>query len=223
MLHHSSFLSSPRTLNCHRHSLGMASINTDHRYAQPLELAPQPRGCRAAFKPNRPEQTPRSPQDRNQLLLPAQLIPYHSQHRSKSALTIRPAPHNVPLSLSIVPRSHEVDLIPSWRADSPAFVWLDPGITPHKVANGDSNLIKVRFGSLCELSSGICRGPGSARRRASSDQHPLRHRARCPRRDYSPLLSTESAGSRHLWSPPIPGWFRPPRSQEFVDKRADFW
>src|SRR5262249_36600696 len=98
------------------HSLGMASINTDHRYAQPLELAPQPRGCRAAFKPNRPEQTPRSPQDRNQLLLPAQLIPYHSQHRSKSALTIRPAPHNVPLSLSIVPRSHEVDVIPSWRA-----------------------------------------------------------------------------------------------------------
>jgi hypothetical protein len=34
------------------------------------------------------------------------------------------------LSLSIVPRSHEVDLISSWRADSLAFVWLDPGITP---------------------------------------------------------------------------------------------
>jgi hypothetical protein len=27
-------------------------------------------------------------------------------------------------------RSHEADLIHSWRADSLAFVWLDPGITP---------------------------------------------------------------------------------------------
>ena len=28
---------------------------------------------------------------------------------------------------------------------------------------------------------------------------------------------------RHLWSRPIPGRFRPPRSQKLVDKRADFW
>ena len=34
------------------HSLGMACINTDDRYAEPLELGPQPRGCRPAFKPN---------------------------------------------------------------------------------------------------------------------------------------------------------------------------
>jgi hypothetical protein len=34
------------------------------------------------------------------------------------------------LSLSIVARPHEAGLIRSWRADSLAFVWLDPGITP---------------------------------------------------------------------------------------------
>src|ERR1700758_3447415 len=75
-------------------------------------------------------QTQRSPQDRNQPRPLAQLTPCRSPHRSKSASTIRPAPHNAPLSLSIVVRSQEADLIHSWRADSLAFVWLDPGITP---------------------------------------------------------------------------------------------
>jgi hypothetical protein len=47
-----------------------------------------------------------------------------------SASTTRPVRHSIPLSLSIVARPHEVGLIRSWRADSLAFVWLDPGITP---------------------------------------------------------------------------------------------
>src|SRR5882762_11791548 len=47
-----------------------------------------------------------------------------------SASTIRLVPHSIPLSLSIVARPHEAGLIRSWRADSLAFVWLDPGITP---------------------------------------------------------------------------------------------
>jgi hypothetical protein len=34
------------------------------------------------------------------------------------------------LPLSIAARPHEDGLIRSWRADSLAFVWLDPGITP---------------------------------------------------------------------------------------------
>ncbi len=33
------------------HSLAITSINTDHRYAQPFELAPQPR-LSAPFQPN---------------------------------------------------------------------------------------------------------------------------------------------------------------------------
>src|SRR5882757_2096325 len=46
------------------------------------------------------------------------------------ASTTRPVRHSIPLPLSIVGRPHEAGLIRSWRADSLAFVWLDPGITP---------------------------------------------------------------------------------------------
>jgi hypothetical protein len=57
------------------------------------------------------------------------------------ASTIRPVRHRIPLPLSIVARPHEAGLIDSWRADSLAFVWLDPGITPccktPKIACGD--------------------------------------------------------------------------------------
>src|SRR5262249_34909007 len=69
-------------------------------------------------------------QDRNQPRLLAQLNPCRSPRRSMSASTTRPIRHSAPSSLSVVTRSHEVDLIHSWRADSLAFVWLDPGITP---------------------------------------------------------------------------------------------
>src|SRR5262249_27119532 len=72
----------------------------------------------------------RSPQDRNQPRLLARLIRCHSPHRSTPASTIRPDQHSAPSQLSIVVRSHEADLIRSWRADSLALVWLDPGITP---------------------------------------------------------------------------------------------
>src|SRR3984893_11772762 len=47
-----------------------------------------------------------------------------------SAATTSPVRHSIPLSLSIVARPHGAGLIRSWRADSLAFVWLDPGITP---------------------------------------------------------------------------------------------
>jgi hypothetical protein len=56
-----------------------------------------------------------------------------------SASTTRPVRHSIPLPLSIVARPHEAGLIRSWRADSLAFVWLDPGITP---------CCKTLFGSL---------------------------------------------------------------------------
>src|SRR5215813_5373370 len=69
-------------------------------------------------------------QDRNQPRLLAQLNPCRSPRRSMSASTTRPIRHSAPSSLSVVTRSHEADLIHSWRADSLAFVWLDPGITP---------------------------------------------------------------------------------------------
>ncbi len=32
--------------------MALARRDTDHRHAKPLELGPQPRGCRPAFKPN---------------------------------------------------------------------------------------------------------------------------------------------------------------------------
>src|SRR6266404_3544296 len=47
-----------------------------------------------------------------------------------SASTTRQVRHKIPLPLSIVARPHEAGPILSWRADSLALVWLDPGITP---------------------------------------------------------------------------------------------
>src|SRR5262249_41482591 len=72
----------------------------------------------------------RSTQDQNRPRLLARLIPPGSRHRSMSALTTRPVRHSAPLPLSIVAGPHEAGPIRSWRADSLAFVWLDPGITP---------------------------------------------------------------------------------------------
>src|ERR1700727_1835411 len=73
---------------------------------------------------------PISPQDRSRprpLARPALPGP---PRRLMSASTTRPVRHSIPLSLSIVARPHGAGLISSWRADSQAFVWLDPGITP---------------------------------------------------------------------------------------------
>src|SRR5271156_699888 len=73
---------------------------------------------------------PISPQDRSRprpLVRPALPGP---PRRLMSASTTRPVRHSIPLSLSIVARPHGAGLICSWRADSLAFVWLDPGITP---------------------------------------------------------------------------------------------
>jgi hypothetical protein len=56
--------------------------------------------------------------------------------------------HSTPLPLSIVARPHEAGLLGSWRADSLAFVWLDPEL-PHvaKVENRTTpkNLAKADF------------------------------------------------------------------------------
>src|SRR5262249_3486379 len=70
--------------------------------------------------------------DQNRLHLLALAIPPHPRHRSMSASTTRPVRHSAPLPspLSIVGGPHEAGPIRSWRADSLAFVWLDPGITP---------------------------------------------------------------------------------------------
>src|ERR1700684_969030 len=70
------------------------------------------------------------PQDRSRprpLVRPALPGP---PRRLMSASTTRPVRHSIPLSLSIVARPHGAGLICSWRADSLAFVWLAPGITP---------------------------------------------------------------------------------------------
>src|SRR5262249_32882430 len=76
-------------------------------------------------------QTQRSRQGRNQLRLLARPILSRSPHRSMSASTTRPVPRSIPLLLSIAARPDVwVGLICSWRADSLAFVWLDPGIPP---------------------------------------------------------------------------------------------
>src|SRR6516165_2499516 len=71
-------------------------------------------------------------QDQNRPHLLALAIPPHPRHRSMSALTTRPVRHSAPLPspLSFVVGPHEAGPIRSWRADSLAFVWLDPGITP---------------------------------------------------------------------------------------------
>src|SRR6185295_5900351 len=72
----------------------------------------------------------RSPQDLNRRRPLARPIPTGPPRRSMFASTTRPVRHNTPLPLSIVARPHEAGLLRSWRADSLAFVWLDPGITP---------------------------------------------------------------------------------------------
>src|SRR6202035_5886890 len=72
----------------------------------------------------------RSPQDLNRPRPLARPTPSGPPRRSTSASTTRPVRHSIPLPLSIVARPHEGGLIRSWRADSLAFVWLDPGITP---------------------------------------------------------------------------------------------
>src|SRR4029077_16511121 len=72
----------------------------------------------------------RSPQDLNRRRPLARPIPTGPPRRSMFASTTRPVRHSTPLPLSIVARPHEAGLIRSWRADSLAFVWLDPGITP---------------------------------------------------------------------------------------------
>src|SRR6478736_4575473 len=72
----------------------------------------------------------RSPQDLNRPRPLARLTLPDPPRRLMSASTTRPIRHSTPLSLSIVARPHEAGLIRSWRADSLAFVWLDPEL-PH--------------------------------------------------------------------------------------------
>src|SRR6202161_1097494 len=72
----------------------------------------------------------RSPQDLNRPHPRARPTLPGPPRRLMSASTTRPVRHSIPLPLSIVARPHEAGLIRSWRADSVAFVWLDPGITP---------------------------------------------------------------------------------------------
>src|SRR5262249_43138153 len=71
-------------------------------------------------------------QDQSRLHLLALAIPLHPRHRSMSASKTRLVRHSAPLPspLSIVAGPHEAGPIRYWRADSLAFVWLDPGITP---------------------------------------------------------------------------------------------
>src|SRR6478672_2538970 len=88
----------------------------------------------------------RSPQDLNRRRPLARPIPTGPPRRSMFASTTRPVRHSTPLPLSIVARPHEAGLIRSWRADSLAFVWLDPGITPcckSRKSNHPKNLAKV--------------------------------------------------------------------------------
>src|SRR3954463_5486119 len=72
----------------------------------------------------------RLPQDLNRPRPLARPIPTAPPHRSMFASTTRPVRHSTPLPLSIVARPHEAGFLRSWRADSLALVWLDPGITP---------------------------------------------------------------------------------------------
>src|SRR5262245_20023494 len=82
-------------------------------------------------------------QDQSRLHLLALAIPLHPRHRSMSASKTRLVRHSAPLPspLSIVAGPHEAGPIRYWRADSLAFVWLDPGITPccksPKLGGGD--------------------------------------------------------------------------------------
>src|SRR6266850_6583828 len=88
----------------------------------------------------------RSPQDLNRRRPPARPIPTGPPHRSMFASTTRPVRHSTPLPLSIVARPHEAGLLRSWRADSLALVWLDPGITPcckSRKSDDTENLAKV--------------------------------------------------------------------------------
>src|SRR6266536_2314151 len=83
----------------------------------------------------------RSTQDQNRPRPLARLIPPGSRHRSMSALTTRPVRHSAPLPLSIVAGPHEAGPIRSWRADSLAFVWLDPEL-PHVAKLGKRRLTR---------------------------------------------------------------------------------
>src|SRR5512132_3171817 len=90
----------------------------------------------------------RSPQDLNRRRPLARPIPTGPPRRSMFASTTRPVRHSTPLPLSIVARPHEADLIRSWSADSLAFVWLDPGITPcckSRKSNDPKNLANADF------------------------------------------------------------------------------
>src|SRR3984957_13583453 len=76
---------------------------------------------------------PISPQDRSRPRPLARPVLPGPPRRLMSASTTRPIRHSIPLSLSIVARPHGAGLISSWRADSQAFVWLDPRseLAPH--------------------------------------------------------------------------------------------
>src|ERR1700759_4872053 len=91
---------------------------------------------------------PISPQDRRRPRPLARPSPPDPPHRLMSAPTTRPVRQSIPSSLSIVARPHEAGLLHSWRADSLAFVWLDPGITPcckSRKSSDSENLAKVDF------------------------------------------------------------------------------
>src|SRR6478736_2788042 len=100
----------------------------------------------------------RSPQDLNRRCPLARPIPTGPPRRSMFASTTRPVRHSTPLPLSIAARPHEAGLIRSWRADSLAFVWLDPGITPcckSRKSSDPENLAKVDLWTsppLCRFS-----------------------------------------------------------------------
>src|ERR1700691_2301095 len=97
---------------------------------------------------------PISPQDRNRPRPLVRPSPPGPPRSASSPSTTRPARHSIPLSLSIVARPHGAGLICSWRADSVAFVWLDPGITPcckSRFAEGVKNSEGRRHGFRVEI------------------------------------------------------------------------
>src|SRR4029078_7280662 len=93
----------------------------------------------------------RSPQDLNRRRPLARPIPTGPPRGSLFASTTRPVRHSTPLPLSIVARPHEAGLIRSWRADSLAFVWLDPEL-PHvaKVALAGQTKFFRAADAVCE-------------------------------------------------------------------------